>query len=618
MRGTIAGALIVASVMIPIANASPAVASTGVLGIDLGTLGGARSSANAINDAGVVVGAAQVVGNIYHAFVWTAGSGMVDIGTAWPSSSTSDINDANEIAGTATLANGETHPIYWDANGTATDLGTLGGTYAYSVDINNAGVVIGVSRTASGADHGFAWTAGGGMIDLGTLGGTNSYVADINDDSQVVGSADTANGERHAFRWDATNGMVALGNLGGQSSTASVINELGQVAGTSDIDPGPATVRHGYLWDPNTGFTDFGVTGTVTGLNDNAKVSSFDYVTGSMTWSAATGSIAQGSAFPYFNDENVGINNAGQVAGGTFRAFVTDGHEGTIVLDAPGFAYSRPADINESGQVVGYGFSDPEPWCCGDVHAMIWTRTATRSMSIAGASVVESDTGTRNVFATVTLSSPSTTLVSVKYDIVSTEYGQVGTFGTVGSDFKTKYSGTLKFSVGPSGVTATSTSILATILGDSASELDEHFSIVLTQPSAGVTLGTSIVPLTIVDNDPTAGVVAGIGDAGVWEGDSGTKNIVKVAVTLSQPATIATQVVVHVAAGTATAGADFVATTSVVKFPVGSTQKVVKVTVFPDTTTETAETIAISLSNPQAGVSIGKSAGTVTIQNDDA
>ena len=73
--------------------------------VELGTLGGNISYANAINSSGVVVGSAVTAAGQTHAFRWTIDGGMVDLGvlpgddgsTAW------DIDDHGVILGTSSL-----------------------------------------------------------------------------------------------------------------------------------------------------------------------------------------------------------------------------------------------------------------------------------------------------------------------------------------------------------------------------------------------------------------------------------------------------------------------------------------------------------------------------------
>src|SRR5262245_19577212 len=64
--------------------------------VDLGTLGGAASSAAAINEAGVVVGTSALAFGQSVAFLWTPTGGMHEFGTG-VSSSAVDINNAGQI-----------------------------------------------------------------------------------------------------------------------------------------------------------------------------------------------------------------------------------------------------------------------------------------------------------------------------------------------------------------------------------------------------------------------------------------------------------------------------------------------------------------------------------------
>ena len=82
--------------------------------MDLGTLGGATSRAWTINDAGDIVGWAQTGGGQQHAFLWTSGSGMVDL-TTWPngcsgSSEATAVNNAGVIVGRC-----DGRPVLWTA-----------------------------------------------------------------------------------------------------------------------------------------------------------------------------------------------------------------------------------------------------------------------------------------------------------------------------------------------------------------------------------------------------------------------------------------------------------------------------------------------------------------------
>ena len=71
--------------------------------IDLGTLGGSNSYAQALNDRGQVVGFSNLAGDpwSYHAFSWTSGDGMIDLGTLGGGSSIAyAVNDLGQVVGT--------------------------------------------------------------------------------------------------------------------------------------------------------------------------------------------------------------------------------------------------------------------------------------------------------------------------------------------------------------------------------------------------------------------------------------------------------------------------------------------------------------------------------------
>jgi len=93
---------------------------------DLGTLGGSRSWASAINDSGQVVGYSYLAGDQnYHAFLYK--------------------------------------------DGKMTDLRTLGGTSSVAKGINKSGQVVGWSDNSSGERHAFLYDSTNGMKDLNSL-----------------------------------------------------------------------------------------------------------------------------------------------------------------------------------------------------------------------------------------------------------------------------------------------------------------------------------------------------------------------------------------------------------------------------------------------------------------
>ena len=94
-------------------NAIRATLWNGATATDLGTLGGAYSFANAINDAGQVVGYAQTTDNaVYHATLWSGATApdlnsFLDASTVsagWVLENATGINDQGWIVGNASNA----------------------------------------------------------------------------------------------------------------------------------------------------------------------------------------------------------------------------------------------------------------------------------------------------------------------------------------------------------------------------------------------------------------------------------------------------------------------------------------------------------------------------------
>src|SRR5207248_8003523 len=90
--------VLVAAIAVTLITGPPASAALTFRITDLGTLGGARSSALAVNDSGQVVGWATRPDGKTHAFSWTRTGGMVDLGTLGGSSSTAvDVNASGVV-----------------------------------------------------------------------------------------------------------------------------------------------------------------------------------------------------------------------------------------------------------------------------------------------------------------------------------------------------------------------------------------------------------------------------------------------------------------------------------------------------------------------------------------
>lgn len=311
------------------------------------------------------------------------------------------VNDLGSVAGHVASAGGQGNQAFLWKNDVMTPLGMLGGpcttagcrSFAYG--INDSDVVVGSSATPPGAspygDMAFRWNQGTGMTGLGWLdpvyncsvgtargitnfglivgtvgiyAGNMCGVTDVNSKAflfmnttmypltgidtgtdiyaqanainrygVIVGRSDGP-GQNGAFVWTSGGSVTWLGDLGarsggGHTSYAYGINDTTDVVGSSTS---PRGSYEAFFWTPTSG-------GTMVGLGD----------------------LAGG----LFDSRAYGINNSRQVVGSSYssfgpEAFIWDGISGmvslnTLLIGAPGWWLVEARDINNSGQIVGWG-----------------------------------------------------------------------------------------------------------------------------------------------------------------------------------------------------------------------------------------------------------------------
>ncbi|HEX5616618.1 MAG TPA: Ig-like domain repeat protein, partial [Acidimicrobiia bacterium] len=176
--------------------------------------------------------------------------------------------------------------------------------------------------------------------------------------------------------------------------------------------------------------------------------------------------------------------------------------------------------------------------------------------------------------------------------------------------------------------------VAVTVYSDTVAEPTETFTVTLSNPSAGYTIGDGVGVGTIVDDDVDAANRLSVGDASIHEGDV-TKRIVKFRVALSQQAaaqvTVDYRIVPVSATGNYKSGAlppgtdvrDMFGETKTLVFKpalasgLTPVQKIVSAIVFPDTVAEGDETFEIRLSNLTGPAVLADAIGVGTIIEDD-
>jgi probable HAF family extracellular repeat protein len=221
--------------------------------LDIGTLDtpyNAACQAYGINNAGQVVGISYTSSGLFRSFRYTPGSPSVmqDLGGLNPTNIYSQaygINDAGKVVGRSFSAFGPSGNIYhaflWSSGGDIRDLGALEAPYdqdCYAYAINAAEQVVGNSyRSSPHYPRAFIWSSGGGIQDLGALPGDSySEAHGINNAGQVVGfSYNSSPYNPHAWLYSGgvlldLNNLVVNPPAGDVLSMAYGINDRGQIA----------------------------------------------------------------------------------------------------------------------------------------------------------------------------------------------------------------------------------------------------------------------------------------------------------------------------------------------------------------------------------------------------
>ena len=268
-----------------------------------------------------------------------------------------------------------------------------------------------------------------------------------------------------------------------------------------------------------------------------------------------------------------------------------DGNRELYVMNADGTSVVR---------LTNHGATDERP---------DWQPFAAASplptLTISDASVVEGDSGTTTASFTVTRSSGSGS--------ASVDFATADGTATASSDY-TATSGTLNFDDGD-----TTKTISVPVIGDTVEESDETFFVDLSDPS-GATIEDGQGQGTITNDDaaapPSTTPSLSIGDVEIPERDEGDYHAV-FTVSLSSASVLPVTVDFSSADGTATAPADYDASSGTLTFAPGETSKTITVLVHGDTLEEATETFNVNLANA-AGATIADGQGQGTIVDNDS
>ena len=221
------------------------------------------------------------------------------------------------------------------------------------------------------------------------------------------------------------------------------------------------------------------------------------------------------------------------------------------------------------------------------------------SISIANTSVSEGDTGTTNAVFNVTLTNPSASAITVDY---TTNAGSAA----AGTDYTTT-TGTVTF---PAGTTTQTISV--PVVGDTEPELNETFTVVLSNPS-GASIGSGTATGTIIDNDSKPTLT--VNDLTVNEGVGTAQVTVTLSIPISVPVSVAYSF--GAAGDTATGGTDYNNTGGTVNFAANQTTATISVPITDDNVSELTEFFTVNLGAITGPAQIAKGTATVTIVDNE-
>lgn len=275
----------------------------------------------------------------------------------------------------------------------------------------------------------------------------------------------------------------------------------------------------------------------------------------------------------------------------------------SVVLSQSPIATSVVQNLTDGAtQTVTLTATDPSGNTNNTACEVTLTVNNTATVSISDAtSANEGDSGTTDFTFTLTRTGPS-----CAFDV---DFATIDGTATAPVDF-TANSGTLNFAAGEMTKTVT-----ISVNGDTQAELDETFSVVLSNPTNGVTLDDATGNTTVLNDDIAQFSIV---DGATSEGDNGTSQL-EIQVDLDLTPLTTVTVDYATSDGTATTSdSDYVAASGTLTFNSGQTTASFFVTINGDTDVELDENLVVNLSNPTGPSSINDGAATIVVNNDDS
>jgi hypothetical protein len=267
--------------------------------------------------------------------------------------------------------------------------------------------------------------------------------------------------------------------------------------------------------------------------------------------------------------------------------------------------------IRDSGQGSGPGASPGECRFGGSPSGPVFSTDSPFAPAPGGPGSLQFSSATAAAAEGTATATISVTRTGGSTGAVSVSYASANGSAIANSDY-TQVSGALNWA---DGDTAAKT-ITIPILEDAQAEASENFTVTLSAPTSGATLGTpSTATITIADNDSPGRLQLSAATYAAAEGTA----IRTVSVTRTNGSIGAVTVNCATSDGTAIAPGDYTSKVATLQWTSGdSTPQPCDVTIIDDQVVDTGESFSVALSAPTGGATLGTPAtATVTITDND-